>query len=256
MNKINKKLLLSLLITILTQKNEFINASIEKSTELQQTVTQELKKEQIKEKPQPLVCAEMDLLNKLLILKPVNILRMKSSYKTASDILKTINEQREKIKNAILTTKNTNAYVNNYENVKENEIETTKLLDNQVINALTKEEVIEKRDKLLKPVESFFINLYDYQNLLKPLVVKILIGDDLIKDKTNDYLFLQFFDVPKKEANTFFKNTLVTEEKLEQACKEFDILFGVVTVSLSDDVIKKEQELLEKIRARKPVRKK
>ena len=155
----------------------------------------------------------MDLLNSLLILKPVNVLRMKSSFRIAKNVLKELQEKEK--------------------------TETKKIL--------------EYRDKLLKPVKDFFDSLYDYQSLLKPLVVKILLEDEnqTIKDKAEEYLFLQFFDVSKEKALTFFHDTLVTKEMLLKACEEFEIMFGVVTSNLSEEVIQKEKEILAKIKVKK-----
>ena len=51
--------------------------------------------------PVALKCAEMDLLNELLALIPMNVLRMKSSYKTAAGILKTVKSRTNAISKEI-----------------------------------------------------------------------------------------------------------------------------------------------------------
>ena len=183
--------------------------------------------------PVALKCAEMDLLNELLALIPMNVLRMKSSYKTAAGILKTVKSRTNAISKEI--------------KAKLDSTPETKAMD-----TLTHNEIIAYRNKLLKPVEKFFGDLYSHQRLLKPLIVKILIGDEEIKNiDTKKYLFLQFFNVTKTKASTFFLDTLVTEQKLIQACEEFEVLFGVVTTSLSDNVIQKEQELINLIKSKR-----
>ncbi len=225
---LNKKKVLSLVIFSLIAMSQ--KADI-KNLDTEQLTTKSHNTEIIVTKtnagPVALKCAEMDLLNTLLAIIPMNILRMKSSYKTASKILQTI--ELRKTAQLNLTKPET-----------------------KIANALNQDEIIAYRNKLLKPVEKFFANLYSHQHLLKPLVVKILIGDNEIQNTNIEkYLFLQFFNVTKTKALTFFLDTLVTEQKLIQACEEFDILFGVVTASLSDEVIQKEQELIHLIKAKR-----
>jgi hypothetical protein len=159
--------------------------------------------------PQKFECSEMTLLNKLLELKPVNALRLKSAYAIAKETIKNLSVPGAKV---------------------------------------DEKGIIEYHKKILDPINSFFGNLYDYQELLSPLVVKIFETTKYVKNKEelNKTLMIQFFFAPKEKASTYFYDALKTKEDILKVCEEFEVLFGVVNANMTDEVKKKAAELEKK----------
>ena len=75
-------------------------------------------------------------------------------------------------------------------------------------------------DYVVKPVQQFFLDLYNYKGVLGPLVKESL------GSKFEDSIFDRFFKVKKGAVETFFRDNVKKIDELVGACRVFAILFG------------------------------
>jgi hypothetical protein len=216
--KFKKLLILSSTILVLNATVFCVSDKDSQQKQAPNTKTVEPTKEpDVNSAPQRLESDNMNVLNRFLLIIPINALRLEKAYADAEKALKYFSDQNT------ATTKSLSP---------EEELKM----------------VLEFRDKLLKPIASFFSNLYKHQFLLKPLVEEIFKVTKFAttKEELNKAIMIQFFNVDEKTAQTYFNDIMSTKEMFLKTCKEFEVLFGVVNVSLSNDVIKKVTELKQK----------
>jgi len=83
---------------------------------------------------------------------------------------------------------------------------------------------------IINPIKQFFILVYDYKSLLKPLLEESL-SDGRVAGFQQSILY-KFLGAPRDLAPTFFEDNVQTKDELIAACKQFIVLFGDMEVSM------------------------
>lgn len=88
------------------------------------------------------------------------------------------------------------------------------------------------RDIIVTPVQEFFELLHQFRILLKPIVRESFSGTDINFETS---LLRKFLALSKKEIKNFFVSNVKTRNDLYGACKEFEVLFGDLEATFSDE---------------------
>lgn len=221
-NFLKRKATYTILISIFLITNQYCSINMEEEQKLlhQETTKQEenvsLKKNDDLFKK---IESEMKLLNMLFEKKPAIVLRTESAYDIAKKTLELLDNLEIKNKTTEFDEKKT-----------EEELAF----------------ILKCKDNLLKPINKFFESIHKYSSLLKPLVEKILIQNNLKCDKENPSFILNFFDVDANKASSFFEEVLIDKDSIIKACKEFLILFSTVNNNISEKAKHQAYELYQK----------
>ncbi len=156
---------------------------------------------------------EKDLLNAFLEIKPRVTARIKNILKIIESVKKELETQK---------------------------IQTTKGYEYK----LTKEEIIQLKNKMLKPGKIFLKAIHKNQNMSKELVKQSL------KNPSNSIL-VKFFDTRKNEIDTHFEKNINTAEDLEQVANDFTTFMKDVLYNMSDEAKKAYKDFVIKIKIKK-----
>lgn len=122
---------------------------------------------------------------------------------------------------------------------------TAKSIPAEKQEALYKKVVAKFKGIILDPIKEFFMLVYDYKSLLKPVI------EESLGTSFKGSIFYKFLGAPSDQVATFFDYTVNTKDELIAACQEFAILFGDLEATMPEafesgrqwlEALRKEQE--------------